>query len=611
MRANLDPFPALRYRLLNCIFSPYVLLPHATFFITLWLMVAFQKDKDTLSEAPTTFTTTATVTAAPRTQKVTLTANFTASTTSSYSPTSSSLEPKIDDFLAAKANDAAQVLNGVLQGYVTNINSKVANWNTSIKTQLSIWEQHFTSLQQYNQSIFSNLESQSRVLDSTVQYLTSNGLLVTAGNSPSNLEGLELNVSFLENIFSNVSANLGELRSGVSFYPKYVTLMSITSSETEAWLSNSTEVQSSLQSLKDSLQSASNTTGSKSVVKRSESIILIKRNRRQKGVMLSALFSTTYIVCTILVMCLEYLIFRIEMSRIRWTSEHLVVQSWEKINFDNTIYRLQAQGDIQNTLTPYAYFAKYPMACTSNEIMINAIERTISPSSRKRPRVQNTIFFLHWWLASHGVAIWLFLVTFLVEGRIIGHFLVTSSEVDSGPIEKRSNTFLRAETANNSQISSLCTAFETVVNTELYTAANNRLWGVQNNTVATVYDKMLQQLQQTGSESPFLEIAFDTTLGRSEFQFANFSSFLASGLSNSFPKTADTDLLRLSRRDLPSNKSSGPTKYRKLHAKIVWTLLGFVFIHHSCGFLLALLSCKNPVILSSEHFLPPKNRLYY
>ncbi|SCU78307.1 LAFA_0A05974g1_1 [Lachancea sp. 'fantastica'] len=606
MRTMHKPFPALRYRLISCVLNPYILLPHALFLITIWLMVSIQNANRDASTGTSTFTTIATATSTPSRQTLTITSNVTASGTSRHSPSATDVEPQIRNYLAAKASDAAQVLNGELQGYVSNINSKLTNWDTSIKTQLSIWEQHYMSLQQYNQSIYSNLESQSNELDSTVQYLTSNGLLVSTGSLPNSLQGLQLNVTFLESIFSNVSSSLDEIKNKHTFYPRNVSLTPISFDEVHGWISNDTAIESSFRSLVNSLQTAIPKTSSKSVRKRRDLENVANTNYRQKGIKLSALFCVTFVVCATLMMCVENLIFRIEMSRLRLTSEQLLAQSWEKINFDNTIYRLHVQGDFQDILVSYAGFAKFPIACTLSDVLLSTVKRFMWPSLRKNSTIGKMNIFIHWWLASHGLAVWIFVATFLVEGQIVTSFL-TQPEINYGQLQKRKDMTFEMVTANNDQLLTLCTAFESVVNTELNIAAQNRFWGVRNDSVAAAYDKVIKQLHQTETDFPLITIASDNQLERSSVEFANFSGFLALGLSKYLPETTDTGSKLFHKRDFHSEKNPKLKGYSEVHAKLVWTLLGLLMIHHSCGVLLALIWSKNPVIVSSQGFYETKN----
>ncbi|SCU77835.1 LAME_0A02388g1_1 [Lachancea meyersii CBS 8951] len=611
MRDSVQLFPALRYRLFNCIFNPCILLPHAIFLITIWLMVSQAvppQDTPTSSTNTAIITTISTVTATPMTTLISTTIEA-AVTTDSYSPiTTQHVENLINSFLDAKANDTAQVLSGVLQGYVTNIDSLVAGWNDSIHTQAYIWEQHYSSLQQYNKSIFSNLQTQSQVIDSSVQYLTSNGLLVTTGSTPGTLDGLKLNTSFLENIFDNVSASLHELRNGYLYYPTNVSLNSISRSQVKIWLGNDLSVQASQRELIKSLQKAVNSTGANTIVKRQEQITGKKMNAKQKAFKLSVILAATYIVGVILLMCLEYLSYRIEMAHFHQATEQLIIEAGESLrDLDDERYRLMAHRHIQEILLPYSHFTKHPKSCTVDEVVVSTVERMTK--SEKTFKFRKLSVFIHWWLASHGVTMWIFLLTFAIEGHVLWTFL-EPGENTSHALRKRDTLASTIDTQYDTVLP-LCTTFESVVNAELYATVQNHFWNAQNGTVASVFDKVYEELNRTQENLLFSVMPKPTALEHIDFEFANFSSFLASRLSTYFPQTADTGYKNLHKRNSAESRASKITACRAVYYKIVYTLLGTIVYHHLCGFALAFRQTKNPVITRTQTGVQHRNQRKY
>ncbi|SCU81502.1 LANO_0B03312g1_1 [Lachancea nothofagi CBS 11611] len=576
MRGPLQLFPALKFRLLNCIFNPYILLPHSVFLITTWVLVTIQQTDVSISTntSPSVVTATTTVIATPTTLTTTI-------ITTQFPTQTPDFELQVKDYLSLKANDTAQVINAHLQSYSSNLEASILGWNNSIQTQLQLEAQHYKSLQQYNQTIFLNLVDQAQVINSSVEYLTTNGLVVTSGSNPDVLAGLSLNITFLQNVFGNISSSLNALESIHRYSLPSVSFQTFFPADVQNWIKNDQDIQTSTSQLINNLESTLNQTNRS--MKKRDQISKNTTDYRHKGLELSGIFAGTYLSTVLLFWCLEYLSYRIEIVQFQQTVEKQVVFVEEKQqDIDPIITRLQAHENLQEILRAFDYFAKHPVVSSLGEIQKGLAQRIMPPKARAScGRITK---FFNWWLATHGLMLWVLLLTFVVEGQVVSRFINTT--VDSKQVFKRETSTINNKTSFE-RAEPFCSAFEAVVNYKLNATAQQVLWNGQNGTISSVYDEIIKQLNETSQSFPFQAAEISVLRDNQDLTFTNFSSMLASSFLDSNIATTYSTNKKIHKRDLETISGVNYKAVKTVYHQICLVLIFTIVFHHGCGLLLA------------------------
>ncbi|SCU78469.1 LADA_0A05776g1_1 [Lachancea dasiensis] len=587
-------FPALKLRLVACIFNPYLLVPNFVFLTTVWGLAAFQASQ--VSNDRSGCTTNTVTTTIPTVASTTSIFAMSSTLASSVTPTrtlksSPQFELHIDNYLSAKATDSAQILNSAIEYYTLEMDSILENWNSSVQAQLTAWQQHYESLKQYNDTIFSNLGHQAQNIARSVNYLTTNGFLVTTGDIPNVLDSLKLNMTDIKILFENVTSSLTGLKSMHHYnVTKRVNLPQILPDRVlTQWLENDKYIQKAKGHLMNGLKQSFNQAQAKALNKRSEPKES-HENYRSKCIRLSCIFVSVHACTILLLMYREYLGFRIEMFRLRQTIE-AQIKCIEDCACTVNMYkaRLRVRGPLQDLLLSYTQSTSHPIAGVFDELLE---EHVFSKRPRKKRLINAQVVskIIHWWLVSNGPALWTLFISFFIEGQVVLNILADS---DSYPDRLSKRTFVTHRGNNDliiGQINALCREFEQEVNSRLNATAFNALWGSGNGTVPTAYAKMRDQLHYTKIPVQLTSPHIPSQLDSVPSSFTNLSSMLASSLLASFSCVIDTDDHSMYKRQMANPEHPYLTNFKLLHRRSCYSLIGIVGLHHLAGILVALSS---------------------
>lgn len=582
---------------MNCIFSTPILASHFIFLLTIWILVgALHDGKYELYSSPS---------AAPTTSVMTIreTSTITKSlTVTSLTPTPTNNEvdisTQIENFLSVKANDSALFIGQSISGFQDRADSALEVWNTSVYAQVHSLEQHYKTLLQYNQSIYSSLAMQAARINSSAAFLASNGFLLAEDVQSSLLNNLSLDLTFLNDLFGNTTSNLQRLRNFGPVNLPTVTIKSITSQEVRKWLDDDQTVAKAIAALKiDILHHTNNSkimrTGR--FIKR-DSSSRPSNHIKKKAFTLTLILSITLCISILVTMCVEYLSYRYEVRSLQ-----IILQSQLQLFHENAqsnsspiLSRIKCHTKMMNFLQSYNHVSKHPVisaVAEAHHILPKMLFNKLGAYSKETELVK----FRIWWVAFSGRNLWYLLLAFYIEGHIFKAFLDTNSASGLYELAKRNEDIIPVSVqASYESVSSSCQTFELVIDSRIKSSLQENVWNSNNGTIAAASESLdravaevVKNIQTELPEfvSPGL-ILLNDTIKSEVLNFTSFSSLLVQQLFTVFNVSGSTRDHSLLKRSEATNVHLNLAKIGAYYNRGCLCLLGAVIFHLICGLIL-------------------------
>lgn len=475
------------------------------------------------------------------------------------------LSGQLSGYINATINETVNSLNNDIVRHIQpSIESSIENWNSSWYNMWLYQTHIYSTLYTLNESISTNLVTQSKTINETIDTLDQQGFLLSIGSESIDISGLYLNYSY---IIALINDTISEYSNSTSLSALSLPTISLNNVTFDGFY-NSSLVTSFLEDFKSNIGNNNTTMRHANIFKREQNT----GQTNKKPIKLSIILLSTYPALMLAMCIVEWLCYRLEMESI---AEYLTILLDTSID-KHTTPTVQRKRRLQ--LLILCDSLKYPFSkklsywiCYLKGLFRRTTFRAGDPVVHSNP-YERPSQRVSWWIWSRCVPLWLFLCFILLAWVVLTSILPQAYDQS---LSKRDYPYAKRQDMN-SVMFSLADQFQTEITGSLSTNIDD----FYTTTLALSLSSINNHMVELTSKLPTSLTSFLPWENITEFQEIslpnfNISSFLENYLL-SFSESSSIELVlhKRSTIETPDTQKQINALFQK--SIMAWALL-FVF----------------------------------